>query len=123
VIEEPVSWFGKEDTMKLSTQDQIEEYEITETLGLVWGNTIRSRDIGNSIVAGLRTIVGGEIKEYTQMMTEAREEALQRMIHEADKLQADGVVGLRMTTAEVMAGTAELLAYGTAVKLRKRAKS
>jgi uncharacterized protein YbjQ (UPF0145 family) len=108
--------------MKLSTQDQIEEYEITETLGLVWGNTIRSRDIGNSIVAGLRTIVGGEIKEYTQMMTEAREEALQRMVGEATKLQADAVVGLRMTTAEVMAGTAELLAYGTAVKLRKRAR-
>lgn len=106
--------------MKLTTQDQFEEYEITETLSLVWGNTIRARHVGYNIVAGLRTVIGGEIVEYTEMMAEAREEALQRMIAEAGKLQADGIVGVRMTTAEVMQGTGELLAYGTAVKLQKR---
>src|SRR6056297_858891 len=92
--------------------------EISELVGLVRGNTIRARHIGNDIMAGLRNIVGGEVKEYTQMISEAREEALIRMEEEANKLNADAVVNVRFTTSQVMGGAAEILAYGTAVKLK-----
>lgn len=92
--------------------------EISELLGLVRGNTIRARHIGNDIIAGLRNIVGGEVKEYTQMISEAREDALKRMIEEAEALNADAVVNVRFTTSQVMGGAAEILAYGTAVKLK-----
>ncbi|MEC9490330.1 MAG: YbjQ family protein [Halanaerobiales bacterium] len=92
--------------------------EISELLGLVRGNTIRARHIGNDIMAGLRNIVGGEVKEYTQMISEAREDALKRMIEEAEALNADAVVNVRFTTSQVMGGAAEILAYGTAVKLK-----
>lgn len=91
---------------------------IKETLGIVKGNTIRAKWIGKDIVAGLRNIVGGELKEYTEMLQEAREQSLARMIKEAKKLKADAVVNVRFTTAQTMAGAAELLAYGTAVKLK-----
>ena len=91
---------------------------ISEQLGLVRGNTIRARHIGSDIMAGLRNIVGGEVKEYTQMISEAREEALKRMIEEAESLNADAVVNIRFTTSQVMGGAAEILAYGTAVKLK-----
>jgi len=84
-------------------------------LGLVRGNTIRARHVGRDIVAGLRNIVGGEIVEYTKMLAEAREQALDRMVEEAEKLGANAVVCLRFTTSYVMGGAAELLAYGTAV--------
>jgi uncharacterized protein YbjQ (UPF0145 family) len=89
-------------------------------LGLVRGNTIRARHIGKDIVAGLRTIVGGEITEYTKMLAESREQSIDRMIADAKRLNADGIVAMRFTTSPVMAGSAELLAYGTAVKLRKK---
>jgi uncharacterized protein YbjQ (UPF0145 family) len=92
--------------------------EISEQLGLVRGNTIRARHIGSDIMAGLRNIVGGEVKEYTQMISEAREESLKRMVDEAESLNADAVVNLRFTTSQVMGGAAEILAYGTAVKLK-----
>ncbi len=92
--------------------------EIIEGMGLVRGNTIRARHVGQDIMAGLRNIVGGEIKEYTQMITEAREEALKRMVFDAEKLGADAVVNVRFTTSQVMGGAAEILAYGTAVKLK-----
>lgn len=105
--------------MLMTTQQRFQEYEIVETLGLVRGNTIRARHIGQDIIAGLRTIVGGEIVEYTKMLAEAREQALDRMLREARDLGADGIVGLRFTTSTVMQGAAELLAYGTAVKLRR----
>jgi len=91
---------------------------ISEQLGLVRGNTIRARHIGSDIMAGLRNIVGGEVKEYTQMISEAREEALKRMVEEAESLNADAVVNVRFTTSQVMGGAAEILAYGTAVKLK-----
>jgi uncharacterized protein YbjQ (UPF0145 family) len=91
--------------------------EITETLGLVRGSTIRARHIGKDIFAALKNIVGGEIKEYTKLMADAREEALSRMIKDAEKLGADAVINLRFTTSMVMQGTSEILAYGTAVKL------
>ncbi len=103
--------------MIITTQDRIEEKEIVETLGLVRGNTIRARHIGKDILAGLRTIVGGEISEYTKMLAEAREQAIDRMTEEARKLGADAIVCLRFTTSPVLQGAAELLAYGTAVKL------
>jgi uncharacterized protein YbjQ (UPF0145 family) len=106
--------------MLVTTQDEFAEYEIVETLGLVKGNTIRARHVGYDVVASLRKVVGGEISEYTEMLADAREEALHRMIAEAQRLGADGIVCIRFTTSEVMQATAELLAYGTAVKLRKK---
>lgn len=106
--------------MIVTTQDEVAGYEITETIGIVRGNTIRARHIGNDIVAGLRTIVGGEITEYTKMLAESREQALDRMIENAEANGADAVVCARFTTSAVLQGSAELLAYGTAVKLRKK---
>lgn len=108
--------------MILTTQDEFADYMIVETLGMVRGNTIRARHIGKDILAGLRTLVGGEIIEYTKMLAESREQALDRMRKEAESLGADGVVCLRFTTAAVMQGSAELLVYGTAVKLKKKAQ-
>jgi len=106
--------------MWLTTPDEFAEYEIVQTLGLVRGNTIRARHVGYDVIASLRKVVGGEIPEYTEMLSEAREEAVRRMIAEAQALGADGIVCIRFTTSEVMQATAELLAYGTAVKLRER---
>ena len=105
--------------MLITTQDEFGDYEVVETLGVVKGNTIRARHIGKDIMAGLRTIVGGEIFEYTKMLAESREQAIDRMISEAESKGADGVVCLRFTTSAVMSGAAELLVYGTAVKLKK----
>ena len=101
--------------MLISTQDTIAEYEIVETFGLVRGNTIRARHVGRDLMAGLRGIVGGEISEYTKMMAEAREEALQRMIEDAEKQGANAIVGMRFATSMVMQNAAEVLAYGTGV--------
>jgi uncharacterized protein YbjQ (UPF0145 family) len=101
----------------VTTQDEFADHKISQTLGLVKGNTIRARHIGKDILAGLRGIVGGEIEEYTKVFAEAREQAIDRMVQEAKKMGADGVVCMRLTTSTVMQGAAELLAYGTAVKL------
>ena len=106
--------------MLMTTQDIFEDYEIVETLGLVRGNTIRARHVGKDILAGLRTLIGGEITEYTKMLAESREQALDRMIANAERIGANGIVCVRFTTSAVMAGSAELLAYGTAVKVRKK---
>jgi uncharacterized protein YbjQ (UPF0145 family) len=106
--------------MLITTQDELADYDITQTLGLVRGNTIRARHVGKDILAGLRSIVGGEILEYTKMLAEAREQSIDRMVNEADSLGADAIVCLRFTTSPVMQGAAELLAYGTAVKVRRR---
>jgi len=103
--------------MILISSDTIKGKEIRETLGLVRGNTIRAKHVGRDIIAGLRSLVGGEIKEYTEALSEAREVALKRMIEEAEKLGADAIVSVRFTTSQVMTGAAELLVYGTAVKL------
>jgi len=104
--------------MKLSTTDEIAGEEIAETLGLVRGNTIRARHLGRDFMAGLRNLVGGEIKDYTEMLSEARDEAIKRLIEEAEGLDADAVVELRFTTSQTMGGAAEILAYGTAVKFK-----
>ena len=103
--------------MKTVTTDTIAGYTITESLGSVIGNTIRARHLGKYISAGLRSLVGGEITEYTGMMAESREQALQRMLDRAKELNADAVVGIRFQTSMIMQGSAELLVYGTAVKL------
>jgi uncharacterized protein YbjQ (UPF0145 family) len=105
--------------MRLTTQDRFEDIEITETLGLVRGNTIRARHLGKDILAGFRMIVGGEVGEYTKMLAESREQAIDRMVVEARALGADGIVCLRFTTSAMAQGAAELLVYGTAVKLAR----
>jgi len=105
----------------LTTSSQVVGYRIVENLGIVRGNTIRARHLGKDILAGLKNLVGGEIEEYTKLMGEAREQALDRMSVEAETLGADAVVDVRFSTSMVMSMAAEILAYGTAVKLRKEA--
>jgi len=104
--------------MIIVSTDFIPGKTIGQALGLVKGNTIKAKWFGKDIMSGLRQIVGGELKEYTEMLTEAREEALQRMLKEAEKLGADAVINIRFSTSQVMASAAEILAYGTAVKLK-----
>jgi len=103
--------------MIVVTTEQIEGKRIAETLGLVRGSTIRARHVGRDVMAGLRNIVGGEVKDYTVMLAQAREEALQRMIEQAEKMGANAIVGTRFVTSMVMSGAAEMVAYGTAVKV------
>ena len=106
---------NRPDGLPLYTTDVVSGHRIVSVKGLVRGNTIRARHVGRDIVAALRTLVGGEISEYTKMMAEAREQALDRMRAEALQRGANAVVGVRFTTAMVMQGTAEILVYGTAV--------
>ncbi len=103
--------------MIVVTTETIPGKNITEALGMVRGSTVRARNIGRDIFAGLKNIVGGEIEEYTKLQAHAREQALQRMIDDAKSMNADAVVNVRFTTAMVMQGCAEILAFGTAVKL------
>lgn len=104
--------------MLLSTSSEISGKKVIKHLGLVKGNTIRARHLGRDIVAGLRGVVGGEISEYTKMMAESREQALDRMIDEAKGLGANAIVSIRFTTSMVMSGAAEILVYGTAVQVQ-----
>ena len=101
--------------MELSTTFNIEGKKIIKHLGLVRGNTIRARHIGRDILALLRHIVGGEITDYTKMMAESREQALDRMIANAQELGANAIVQVRFSTSEIMGGASEIMAYGTAV--------
>ncbi|MFU8832209.1 MAG: YbjQ family protein [Wenzhouxiangella sp.] len=103
--------------MILVTTETIPGREIQKSLGLVRGNTVRAKHIGRDILAVLRNLVGGEITEYSELMTEARNEALNRMIAQAEQQGAEAVVGIRFVTAQIGQGSAELVAYGTAVKL------
>lgn len=103
--------------MILSTTDKIPGKEITEILGIARGSTVRAKSIGKDIFAGLKNIVGGEIDEYTKLQAESREQAMQRMMADAERLGADAIVNVRLATSMVMQGAAEILAYGTAVKL------
>ena len=103
--------------MIVVTTEQIEGKRTTETLGLVKGSTIRARNIGHDVMAGLRNIVGGEVKDYTVMLAQAREEALQRMIEQAENMGANAIICTRFVTSMVMSGAAEMVAYGTAVKV------
>ncbi|MEL7001307.1 MAG: YbjQ family protein [Bacteroidota bacterium] len=103
--------------MITSTTDNIPNREIVEILGIARGSTVRARNVGRDIFAGLKNLVGGEIDEYTQLLAQSREQAMQRMIHDANRLNADAIINIRFTTSMVMQGTSEILAYGTAVKL------
>ena len=105
--------------MIITPAASIAGYKVTRTLGLVRGNTIRARNIGRDILAGLKNIVGGEIEEYTKMMAESREQALDRMVAEAKALGADAVLDLRFSTSYIMGMAAEILAYGNAVLLER----
>jgi uncharacterized protein YbjQ (UPF0145 family) len=101
--------------MILATTDAVPGQRVTKMLGLVRGNTIRARHVGQDIKAAFRNLIGGEVVEYTKLMAESREQAIDRMIDTARDLGANAVVGLRFTTSEIMGGAAELLVYGTAV--------
>lgn len=103
--------------MIVVTTPTIAGSEISEVLGMVRGSSIRTRHLGQDIIASLRNVAGGEIHEYTKMLGEAREQAVDRMIEEAQMLDADAIVAVRFQTSMVMAGAAEMLCYGTAVRL------
>lgn len=106
--------------MKLVNIDYIPGEEITETLGVVKGQIVQSKNIGRDFMAGMKTIVGGEIKAYTEMIATARSMATKRMVDDAESLGADAIVGIRYGSSAVMNGAAEIIAYGTAVKLKKK---
>ena len=101
--------------MTLTTSHQVDGKTVLRSIGIAKGSTIRAKHVGKDIVAAFRNIAGGEIVEYTQMMAEAREEAIQRMVDDATKQGANAVIGMRFTTSMVMQNAAEVLAYGTAV--------
>lgn len=105
--------------MIVATVHELPGFRIVEVYGLVRGNTIRARHIGNDITAVLRNVAGGEITEYTKMMAEAREQSIDRMLEEAEALGANAVVGVRFQTSMVQSGAAEMLCYGTAVRIEK----
>lgn len=104
--------------MILTTTDSVPNKEIYEIVGLARGSTVRARNFGRDIFAGLKNLVGGEISEYTQLQAESREQAMQRMERDAERMGADAILNIRLTTSMVMQGASEILAYGTAVKLK-----
>jgi len=103
--------------MIITNTETIPHHEVTKILGIARGSTVRARNIGRDIFAGLKNVVGGEISEYTKLQALAREEALQRMMDDGKRLGADAIVNVRFTTSMIMQGASEILAYGTAVKL------
>ncbi len=104
--------------MVITTTENIPGKDVYQILGMVRGNTVRSKNVFRDIGAGLKTLVGGEIKDYTQMLIEAREEAIFRMTQKAEEMGANAVVMVRFATSSIMGGAAEILAYGTAVKIK-----
>jgi len=107
--------------MILVTTETVPGRTITRVLGLVRGNTIRARHVGQDIKAAFRNLIGGEVVEYTKLMAESREQAIDRMVAAADELGANAIVAMRLTTSMIMGGAAELLAYGTAVVVEDEA--
>ena len=103
--------------MIVTTQDKVENRTISQTLGVVSGQSIRARHVGKDILAGLRNLVGGEITEYSKLMAESRQQAMDRMVIAAQEKGADAIVGIRFTTSMLQAGASEIFIYGTAVKL------
>jgi uncharacterized protein YbjQ (UPF0145 family) len=101
--------------MIISTSDTIPGRRIIKVLGVARGNTIRTRHVGKDILAMIKNLVGGEVEEYTKMLAESREQAMDRMIESAEKLGANAIVAMRLGTSSVMQGAAEIVAYGTAV--------
>lgn len=106
--------------MKLVNIDYLPGEEITDVLGLVKGTIVQSKNIGRDFMAGMKTIVGGEISGYTEMLVTARQMATKRMVDEAESLGADAIINIRYGSSSVMNGAAEVIAYGTAVKTKKR---
>jgi uncharacterized protein YbjQ (UPF0145 family) len=104
--------------MIITTTSEVPGKKVYKIIGIVKGNTVRAKNIGRDIAAGLKNIVGGEVKSYTDLLVQAREEAYNRMVNDAIKMKADAVVSFRFMTSMVMAGSSEILAYGTAVKLK-----
>lgn len=104
--------------MLLTSTEVLPDREISETLGLVQGQVVKAKHIEKDIMAGFKNIIGGEVKGYTEMLSEARQIATDRMIEEAKKLGADAIIGVRYGSSEAMEGATEMLAYGTAVKLK-----
>jgi uncharacterized protein YbjQ (UPF0145 family) len=104
--------------MIITNTETIPNKEIAEILGIARGSTVRARNIGRDIFAGLKNIIGGEIEEYTKLQAESREQAMERMLADAQTLGADAIVNVRLATSMVMQGCSEILAYGTAVKLK-----
>jgi len=104
--------------MIVTTANEVPDKKVVKILGVVKGNTVRARNIGRDIGAGFKSMIGGEVKTYTNMTTNAREEAFNRMINQAIDIDADAVIGMRFMTSMIMQGASEMLAYGTAVKLR-----
>lgn len=104
--------------MIISTTPSIDGKNIKETLGIARGNTVRARNVAKDIWAGLKNVVGGEISEYTRLQAQAREQAISRMIENAKSMNADAIVNVRITTSMIMQGCSEIMAYGTAVKLK-----
>ncbi len=102
----------------MTTSDTVPGREIAETLGLVTANSVRARAVGRDIMAGLKSLAGGQIEAFRDLLTESRGEALVRLSNEAEAMGADAIVAMRLSTSSVMQGAAEILAYGTAVKLR-----
>ena len=109
--------------MIIVNTETVPGYEITALCGLVQGNTIRAKHVGRDIAASFKNLVGGELKGYTELLTEARREAIERMMAQAQQLNADAVVNVRFSTSAITQGAAELYAYGTAVRLRRSAGS
>ena len=101
-----------------TTTDSLPGKTVSQVLGIVKGSTIRARHVGRDIAAGFKNIIGGEIKSYTKMISQSREEAFNRMVNDAKEQGADAVINIRFVTSMVMTGAAEILAYGTAVKLK-----
>ncbi|MFA0570847.1 heavy metal-binding domain-containing protein [Vibrio gallaecicus] len=104
--------------MIFTTTENIPNREIVEILGVVTGNVVQTKHVGRDIMAGFKSLVGGELKGYTEMLSEARDTAIQRLVSEATGLGADAVVGIRFSTSAIMDGSSEIMAFGTAVKLR-----
>ena len=105
--------------MIISTTDHIEGQNIIRVFGMVRGNSVRARHVGRDFMAGIRNLVGGEVQEYTKLLAESREEAVQRMIERAQIMGANAIVGTRFMTSSIAQGSAEMLAYGTAVQLEE----
>jgi len=106
--------------MKVVLTETVTTGEIQQVLGIVIGNTIRARSVGRDILAGMKNLIGGEIEEYTKLMAEARDQAMDRMIKEAEQMGANAIIGVRLATSEIMNNAAEIVAYGTAVIIKEK---
>jgi uncharacterized protein YbjQ (UPF0145 family) len=102
----------------LTTTEYVPGREVAEILGVARGSTVRARNVGHDIMAGLKNLIGGEIEEYTKLQAQSREQALQRLVEDAERMGAGAVICLRLSTSMIATGAAEMLAYGTAVRLK-----